>query len=375
MNQESDVLATIEELERDEIDDLVDIQLRREPSGYDHNINQPVCIHCHGDAHSVPITEQMRRMRTLFQRTIQYYEDGPRASDELIAQLDAYRYDQDDSEIVCPGSEFIGAPRPPSWILERNRRAAERERQIADYLSGDPSFERLRPVVESGHFFGSLETLGCFYAGLPLPEPEQDESEWVTVPFGPFARTALGATFRGVNAAFREMAELVQSTLGPGAFSTAWEFPAELQFPRGWNLVQVAEPRWWRLVDSDPDVIVEINVERDTSDDWLGLTPRTMLVSERHTLSIRHRRTGQRESHEMLTDRERGYRTVRRLEEGRMAIEVFLRDRPIIGEWVPVESEEAPAAERNRRQRRGRRESRDPMWVNPLRRRGRRRQA
>ena len=131
MTAESDVLAAIEELERDEIDELVDLQLQQPMSGYDHNINQPTCIHCGDDAHSVPITARMREMRRLFQRTVQYYEDGPRASDELIAQLDAYRYDQDDSEIVCPGSEFIGPPRPSRWQLEQNRQAAEQERRAA----------------------------------------------------------------------------------------------------------------------------------------------------------------------------------------------------------------------------------------------------
>lgn len=212
---ESDVLAAIDELERDEIDDLVDAQLRQERSGYDHHINQPECIHCRGDAHSVPITKRMQEMRRLFQRTVQYYEDGPRASDELIAQLDAYRYDQDDSEIVCPGSEFIGPPRPSRWQLEQNRQAAEqerraaaRERQIIEYLAGDPSYERLRACVESGTYFGSEYALGCFYAGLPLPDAEEDISEWtVSHPFGPFARPDWHAQMRGLRESFAGVAE------------------------------------------------------------------------------------------------------------------------------------------------------------------------
>lgn len=113
-NTESDVLAAIDQLERDEIDDLVDIQMRQQRTGHDYSINQPNCIHCGGEAHSVPITERMREMRALFRSTVEYdEEDVPRVSDEVVAQLDAYRYNEDDSAIVCPGSEFVGPPRRP----------------------------------------------------------------------------------------------------------------------------------------------------------------------------------------------------------------------------------------------------------------------
>lgn len=51
---EQDVIDTINELERDEIDHLVDAQLRQERSGYDHNINQDQCPHCRGEWHGLP---------------------------------------------------------------------------------------------------------------------------------------------------------------------------------------------------------------------------------------------------------------------------------------------------------------------------------
>lgn len=240
---ESDILAAIDQLERDEIDELVDLQLRQPMSGYDHNINQPTCIHCGGDAHSVPITQRMQQMRQLFARTVQYYEDGLRASDELIAQLDAYRYNEDDSEIVCPGSEFIGAPKPPRWKLEERRRAVERERTIDEYLAGDPSYEKLRGAAQVGIYTGPMERLGCFYAGLPLPDLTEDVSLWVTVPFGPLARmSSVRLNVDQIADGFRQIGQQVREALTPvaDAFTAVarsmdlWSFtlPEVVQFPR-----------------------------------------------------------------------------------------------------------------------------------------------
>lgn len=354
-NTESDVLAAIDALERDEIDDLVDLQMRRERSGYDHNINQPKCVHCHDDAHSVPITERMQEMRGVFQRTIQYYEDGPRASDEVIAQLDAYRYNEDDSEIVCPGSEFIGPPRPPRWQLEQNRRAAERERRITEYLAGDPSYERLRSSVESGTYCGSEYALGCFYAGLPLPDAEDDTTEWtVTYPFGPFARPdyrrglhALREGFAGVTDAFRQFGQQLND-----AFSAA-----------AWQEILLGPPRWYRYVDSDPVVAVELNIEREAAPDSWG---RPALMNVRHRMTVTQH--GLREEFELCTDPATGTCLVRRLTpDGRMEFDVCLRRQPTIGQWMPVEpgqSEEQESGPRNRRERRGHRDnSTPPMWA------------
>lgn len=52
-NAEADVIAAIDALERDEIDELVDAQLRQERSGYDHNINQDRCPKCRGPWHGL----------------------------------------------------------------------------------------------------------------------------------------------------------------------------------------------------------------------------------------------------------------------------------------------------------------------------------
>lgn len=45
-NSEDDVLAAIDQLERDAVDDLVDRQLQQTRSGYDNNINQDKCELC-----------------------------------------------------------------------------------------------------------------------------------------------------------------------------------------------------------------------------------------------------------------------------------------------------------------------------------------
>lgn len=340
---ESDVLAAIEELERDEIDDLVDLQMRQTRSGYDYNVNQLKCIHCQEDAHSVPITERMQQMRRLFRSTISYYEDEPRASDEVVAQLDAYRYDQDDSPIVCPGSDFIGAPKPPAWQLEQARRAVERERTITEYLSGDPSYERLRGEVSSGFYVGPQETLGCFYAGLPLPDPEEDASEWVTVSFGPFARPtmrSLQSNIEGIAEGFRQFGEQMRSALVPVAdalTTTAssmmdlWSFtlPDELEFPRS---PFVFRPGEW--------VISAADVERAGVD---------MLDA------FEHRRIRGSSPSSAILDEVRRYTPT---DEG--------------ADMIPDESFADPPPT-NRRQRRGYREPREPMWTPRLGRGGNRR--
>lgn len=74
----------------DRIDELVDEQLQQERSGYDHNINQDKCWHCGRPWHGLPITERIAAMAA--RRT--YYEN--------------YRLADDDTKVLCRGSNFIG---------------------------------------------------------------------------------------------------------------------------------------------------------------------------------------------------------------------------------------------------------------------------
>jgi hypothetical protein len=97
----------------DAIDELVDTELEYTPSGWDYSINQPKCPHCHGDAHTLPITQRMQEIRSLWQDAIPYGDEtGPQVTADAVAELDAYRYNEDDSPIVCPGAEFVGPPKP-----------------------------------------------------------------------------------------------------------------------------------------------------------------------------------------------------------------------------------------------------------------------
>ena len=86
----------------DDIDALIDEQLDAgEPiGGYDYNDpDYPKCGHCRGDWHGLAITERMIQMR-------------------LRGELEPdYRYADDTSRVVCPGSEFIG-PLPEPQPIE-----------------------------------------------------------------------------------------------------------------------------------------------------------------------------------------------------------------------------------------------------------------
>ncbi|MFF4026912.1 hypothetical protein ACFYY5_29090 [Nocardia elegans] len=107
----------------DAIDELVDAQMRQTRSGYDYNINQDQCPHawCSEPWHGLAITKRMHGMRRKWQAAVNYYEDEDGVTDDIAAELDAYRYDQDDSEILCPGSLFTGEFVPPEPEYPRYR--------------------------------------------------------------------------------------------------------------------------------------------------------------------------------------------------------------------------------------------------------------
>ncbi len=89
----------------DRIDELVNDQLANygNRSGYDHNVNQDLCPHCGREWHGLKITARIEQMRSLGR----YDED--------------YRYADDDSEVLCEGSEFIGPmkfwPKSEPWTF------------------------------------------------------------------------------------------------------------------------------------------------------------------------------------------------------------------------------------------------------------------
>lgn len=85
----------------DEIDALVDAQLQQEASGYDHNVNQPMCPRCGRHFHGLPLTEHVAVM----------YAFG--SFDPTYIAAD------DDSPIVCEGAHFIRPLRPPSEMMQK----------------------------------------------------------------------------------------------------------------------------------------------------------------------------------------------------------------------------------------------------------------
>lgn len=94
----------------DEIAALVDAQLANygQRSGYDFNVGQDKCPHawCREDFHGLAITQRMRVMR-------------------MTGEMDAdYRYAEDDSPVLCPGSLFEGEFEPPVAALRATERMA-----------------------------------------------------------------------------------------------------------------------------------------------------------------------------------------------------------------------------------------------------------
>ncbi|MGM5068421.1 hypothetical protein EU244_026530 [Rhodococcus qingshengii] len=95
----------------DRIDELVDEQLDGgEPeTGYDFDDPDfPGCSHCNRDWHGLAITERIERMR-------------------LYGTFDVnYKFAEDDSPVLCPGSGFIGPWATPNQVdqmrLRRTRR-------------------------------------------------------------------------------------------------------------------------------------------------------------------------------------------------------------------------------------------------------------
>lgn len=120
----------------DAIDALVEEQMAGgEPiGGYDYNDpNYPQCPHCGDDWHGLKITRRMRDMRW----------DG--AFDEN------YRYADDDSEVLCPGSDFIG-PWARVWQVEVMR--------TEKYGTFPPGVEWRDPTLEFRRGYWTIEVGG-----------------------------------------------------------------------------------------------------------------------------------------------------------------------------------------------------------------------
>lgn len=96
----------------DEIDALIDDQLAQGEGAAQtraDDADRP-CGHCGDDWHGLPITERIEEMRIEYGRRVGMARargEEPEYADSAI--IDGYRYADDDSPVLCPGSEFIGA--------------------------------------------------------------------------------------------------------------------------------------------------------------------------------------------------------------------------------------------------------------------------
>lgn len=169
----------------DEIDALVDAQLAQTWSGYDRNVNQDRCPqpYCREPWHGLAITRRMREMRSKWHSAINYYEDDRRASEEVAAELDAYRYDEDESEVLCPGSGFVGEFTPPEDVVRAQdpaNWAIEHIEALSAALGIPPIAAQLRemfgvprvqdrPPCDGDHVHWALPELPSSNAVLALP--------------------------------------------------------------------------------------------------------------------------------------------------------------------------------------------------------------
>lgn len=131
----------------DEIDALVDEQLSgySQRTGYDYNASQDRCWHCGEDWHGLKITARMEEMRRAYQqesRRLEYLGEGETGYAESVIDPD-YRYADDDSEVLCPGSGFIGP-----WATKRQIQAI----RTARFVGGIPSvpYTRMREPGDHG---------------------------------------------------------------------------------------------------------------------------------------------------------------------------------------------------------------------------------
>lgn len=103
----------------DDIDALIDAQLARGPVD-ECNVNRyDRCPHCDRDWHGMAITERIEEMRWRGR----YDED--------------YRVADDDSRVICPGSDFIGPMPPPLFEAELERRQQLIDRRLRAFMGAN----------------------------------------------------------------------------------------------------------------------------------------------------------------------------------------------------------------------------------------------
>ncbi len=140
-----------------------------------------LCPHCDRGWHGLAITERMEQMRAEYQREQwrrNFLEDGePEYATSAI--LDDYRYADDTSRVLCPGSLFIG-PRAPT-DAEARRANKERRRSVENprwiNFRSQPWIDDGSPILDPDQ--------PCAYGGL-IPQRRELEISF-TIDTRPFA--------------------------------------------------------------------------------------------------------------------------------------------------------------------------------------------
>jgi hypothetical protein len=116
---------------------------------------------------------------------------------------------------------------------------AEKQQIIAAYLGDLELYGCFEKNVEIGLYVGPQYSLGCFYAGEPLPNLLEDESDWVSVPFGPLAEGAWARqawkTYRTVTSGPRSYTLAPKVTSDVMGLRPGWEHPERQAIRLSWG--------------------------------------------------------------------------------------------------------------------------------------------
>lgn len=206
----------------DEIDALVDEQLSSysQRTGYDYNASQDRCWHCGRDWHGLKITARMEEMRQVYQqevRRLEYLGEGETGYAESVIDPD-YRHADDDSEVLCPGSSFIGP-----WATKR---------QIESIRSSESTPYTLDSLMQMrAAFFGRVRPNPY----LRMREPGEPGIESAPYMYAFPQRVVLGVDVSAGGTT--EVSQVIIDEGRPYRYGEDFSFagptiPPEMQFPR-----------------------------------------------------------------------------------------------------------------------------------------------
>ena len=141
-----------------------------------------LCPHCDREWHGLAITERMEEMRAEYQREqLERFFVGEESDHATSAILDDYRYRDDASRVLCPGSLFIG-PRAP---IDAEAEQARKELLIT---ADDSPWVILTPRLGSAYIeiTPDMDPTDIYDALTPqqraLPRPSTTPPMWARQP-------------------------------------------------------------------------------------------------------------------------------------------------------------------------------------------------